>query len=106
MEKDNLKNMTEIEINNAVEFLINTNVQKFEGNDNSGKPKKEYLKKLVSFSDKELLEECESKIWLSAYANNNPRSDYHWQCDSCYYESKRREKIDIYNTAYKTVSNQ
>lgn len=40
-------------------------------------------------------------IWLSAYASNNPRSDYHWQCDACYDECKKRGKEDIYNRAHK-----
>ena len=30
------------------------------------------------------IEETERMIWLSAFANNNPRSDYHWRCDACY----------------------
>ena len=74
---------------------------KFTGNDNYGKPKRNYLAQLVKMSDKELYEECKSKIWLSAYANNNSRSDYHWHCDACYAECGRRNKKDIYNKAYK-----
>jgi hypothetical protein len=55
-------------------------------------------------NEKKLREECESKIWLSAYAANNPRSDFHWQCDACYDECKKRNKENIYDTAYKAVS--
>lgn len=67
--------------------------------DNYGRPKAEYFAKLAAMTDPELYQECKSKIWLSAYANNNPRSDYHWQSDACYDESKKREG-DIYGQAY------
>ena len=72
--------------------------------DNYGKPKKDYLARLAGMSDAELGSECESKIWLSAYANNNPRSDFHWQCDACYDAAKARGRIDIYSNAHKRVS--
>ena len=35
-------------------------------------------------------------MWLSAYAANNPRSDYHWQCDACYDEAIRRGDEGLY----------
>ncbi len=76
---------------------------RYKGNDNYRKPKIEYLKKLVKMTDEQLLKECESKIWLSAYANNNPRSDYHWHADACYDECKNRDKPDIYKRAYKKI---
>lgn len=72
--------------------------------DNHNQPKINYLGKLVEKSDKELEAECEQMIWLSAYANNNPRSDYHWQCDACYDECDRRGNTKIYSRAHKTVS--
>jgi hypothetical protein len=77
---------------------------KYEGNDNYGNPKQIYLDKLKGMSTKELREECEHMIWLSAYANNNPRSDYHWQCDACYDECEGRNKLYIYEQAHKYVS--
>ena len=77
---------------------------KYEGNDNYGKPKSEYLEKLAVMDDKELRDACEMMIWLSAYANNNPRSDYHWQCDACYNECCNRDKVYIYERAHKYVS--
>jgi len=76
----------------------------YEGNDNYGKPKSEYLDKLKGFDDKELRVECERMIWLSAYANNNLRSDYHWQCDACYDEASNRGKKHIYSQAHQAVS--
>lgn len=73
---------------------------KYEGKDNYGKPKSEYLAKLAAQSDDELLQEAKDRIWFSAYAANNPRSDYHWQCDAVYDECDRRGKIEIYKKAY------
>ena len=53
------------------------------GNDNYSKPRQNYADRISAMTDEELLKETESTIWLSAYANNNPRSDYHWQADAC-----------------------
>lgn len=78
--------------------------EKYLGNDNSGKPKSNYLKNVSLMTDEELAKECESKIWLSAYASNNPRSDFHWQVDACYDECEKRKKGFIYDQAYKNVS--
>ena len=77
---------------------------KYEGTDNYGKPKSDYLAGLADMDDKQLREECDGKIWLSAYANNNPRSDYHWQCNACYDECNRRGKLHIYEQSHKYVS--
>ena len=77
---------------------------KYDGNDNYGKPKSDYLNKLKAMTDRELKDACKEMIWLSAYANNNPRSDYHWQCDACYDESANRDKVYIYEQAHKYVS--
>lgn len=76
------------------------NIDKYKGKDNYGKSKLIYIEKLKDKSDKDLFEECKSKIWLSAFANNNPRSDYHWHVDACYDECSNRNKIEIYNKAY------
>ena len=69
---------------------------KYEGKNNYDIPKSIYLDKLKAKDDKELREACNQMIWLSAYTNNNPRSDYHWQCDACYDECDRRGKVNIY----------
>jgi len=79
-------------------------MDKYEGNDNYGKPKQEYLNKLSVMNDKELREACDQMIWLSAYANNNPRSDYHWQCDACYDECAKRNKLHIYEHAHAAIT--
>ena len=76
----------------------------YKGNDNYGNPKSDYLEKLTGMTDKELASECGKIIWLSAYANNNPRSDYHWQGDACYDETKHRNKVYLYDNAYKSIS--
>lgn len=63
----------------------------FEGNDNYGKPKSEYLDRIASMTDDELSKETANKIWLSAYAANNKRSDYHWHVDALYAECVKRD---------------
>ena len=79
-------------------------LNKYDGNDNYGNPKAGYLAKLSAMDDKQLRDACTDKIWLSAYANNNPRSDYHWQCDACYDECLNRDKVYIYEQSHKYVS--
>ena len=69
--------------------------------DNYAEKQDAYVKKLEGMTDEELFDEAKSKIWLSAYANNNPRSCFHWQCDATYDEAKRREKPEIYSRAHK-----
>ena len=81
-------------------------MREYKGYDNYGRPKKEYLDKIANMDDKKLAEETESKIWLSAYAANNSRSDYHWHCDACYDECQKREKPEIYKRAYNAISKQ
>ena len=76
----------------------------YEGNDNYGNPKSRFLDELKALDDANLRKKCEQMIWLSAYASNNPRSDYHWQCNACYDEATRRGKAQIYDQAYKAVS--
>lgn len=68
--------------------------------DNYGKPRIEYVQKVHGMTDEELLKETEHKIWLSAFANNNPRSDYHWHVDVCYSECQYRNKPEIYSKAF------
>ena len=76
----------------------------YTGRDNHGKPKIEYINKISEMDFDKLFKETKSKIWLSAYANNNPRSDYHWHVDVCYDEwIKRDGNADSYSKAYKEV---
>jgi len=78
---------------------------KYIGNDSYSKPKKEYLDRLAKMNNEELLDATEKMIWLSAYATNNRRSDYHWQCDACYDECKRRtDEPDLYDRAWKQAA--
>jgi len=78
-------------------------MDKYKGLDNYGEPKQKYIDKLSAMTDEELLSACNHMIWLSSYAANNPRSDFHWQCDACYDECVKRNKIDIYKRAYKAI---
>ena len=68
--------------------------------DNYGKPTQDFVNKLQAMTDEQLLKEAEQDIWLSAYAQNNRRSDYHWHADECYEEAKRRNKSEIYTQAF------
>ena len=65
--------------------------------DNYGRPRQDYIDRLQAMTHDELRDECRGKIWLSAYANNNPRSDYHWQCDATFNECARRGRPEIYS---------
>lgn len=77
-----------------------------EGNDNYGNPKQEFADELAAASDEEYLKTAEEYIWLSAYASNNPRSDYHWKCDACYAEAIRRGNVDLYKQAWEKAAGQ
>lgn len=78
---------------------------KYSGKDNYGKLREIYVHRLFAMTDSQLEEECEKVIWLSAYANNNPKSDYHWQADACYDVARSRDKISqIYEKAYNNAS--
>ena len=79
-------------------------MDKYSGNDNYGRPKTEYVEGLALRTLDDLEKETKNKIWLSAYANNNPRSDYHWHVDACYDEIKRRTgSDDLYAKWYDKV---
>lgn len=75
-----------------------------EGKDNYGNAKQAFANRLAAANDEAFLRIAEEYIWLSAYANNNPRSDYHWMCDACYDEAKRRGKPELYDQAHKNAS--
>jgi hypothetical protein len=75
-----------------------------ENPDNAPEKKEAYKAKLQSMSDENLFKETKDKIWLSAYANNNPRSCFHWQCDFTYDEWQRRDgDSQRYGIAHKQV---
>lgn len=97
--------MNEQEIQQAVNVLLEKGKfsGRYEGNDNYKRPKTDYLRKLVVMTNEQLRKECDSLIWLSAYANNNPRSDYHFKCDACYDECERRKRPDIYKKSYDEI---
>lgn len=79
---------------------------KLDGKDNYGKPRQGFADKIAAMTDAEFLKEAEQSIWLSAYANNNPRSDYHWHADTCYHEAQRRGKPELYSEAFRKASGQ
>jgi hypothetical protein len=75
-----------------------------EGKSNYGQPRQDFADKLARLTDEAFEDEAKSRIWLSAYANNNPRSDYHWQADACYDEAMRRGKSELYTSAHRRAS--
>jgi len=70
----------------------------------------DFRSKLEAMSDVELVNEVEHYVWLSAYANNNPRSKYHAKCDATYDEAKRRGKPWLYqkgwNAAFRSAGHE
>ena len=81
-------------------------VLKYPGNDNYGYPRANFIIKLQGLDEKHLYADTEQMIWLSSFSNNNPKSDYHWQCTACFNECERRGRKDIYERAFKEASEQ
>lgn len=88
----------------GVELVLENGKITIPGKSNDGPMRQDYADKLATMTEAEFFEDCKKFIWLSAYANNNPRSDYHWMNDACTLESWRRDREDIYNTAHNDVS--
>lgn len=59
-----------------------------------------------NMTDEAFLEKAEQQIWLSAFANNNPRAPAHKEADNAYAEAQRRGKPWLYckawNAAYRS----
>ncbi len=70
------------------------------GYNSFGRPRQAFADWIALANDAEFIRITEDRIWLSAYASNNPRSDYHWQAEACYDEAVRRGNIDLYYKAY------
>lgn len=79
-------------------------IRRYLGNDNYGHPKADYIASLHGMTEEQLRDACKQMIWLSTYAGNNPRSDYHWKVVACYDECERRKRPNIYKRAYSSVS--
>lgn len=74
------------------------------GKDNYGKPRQDYADGLSNMNEAAFLKAAATAIRLSAYASNNRRSDYHWQCDACYDEAVRRGDAGLYSRAHARAS--
>lgn len=77
---------------------------RLDGRDNYGNLRQKFADTLAQLDDKEFVKAAERHIWLSAYAANNYRSDYHWQADACHDESIRRGKQYLYEKAWHQAS--
>lgn len=76
------------------------------GLDNYKRPRQAFADKIAALDDQAFVTEATQVIWMSAFANNNPRSDYHWQADACYDEAQRRGNPGLYSHAHKRASSQ
>lgn len=100
--KEDMKNMTKrIQDEDGVQQVEECLMTKL----NTGETKEHWRQRLVAMSDDELYRHCERYIWLSAYARNNPTSDYHFLCDAGYDECARRDKLEIYERAHAAAAN-
>lgn len=77
------------------------NLPKYRGIDNFGALKSKYLQKVIDTPEADLPKLCYDAIWRSAYANNNPRSDFHWQVDAVWDILHARGLDAIYADAHK-----
>ncbi len=59
-----------------------------------------FIAEIKTLDDGPLQRRTENLIWLSAFANNNPRAPAHWQVDLCYDEWVSRGKSWRYQAAY------
>lgn len=71
---------------------------------NYNNPRQGFADRIFAMSDDAFIKESAHYIWLSAYASNNPRSDYHWMTDACHDEATRRGKPGLYQTAWESVA--
>jgi hypothetical protein len=81
------------------------NAVRLKGYNNKREPRQPFADHIATLDDASFVKDAETIIWLSAYANNNPHSDYHWQADACYDEALRRGKPELYNAAFTRVYN-
>jgi hypothetical protein len=70
------------------------------GRSNYDVPAQSFADSIAALDDEEFVRKTEEAIWLSAYASNNPTSDYHWHASACYYEAQRRGNPGLYQQAY------
>lgn len=53
-----------------------------------------------SLTDDDFVGQADRQIWLSAFANNNPRAPAHAEVDAAYHEAKRRGKPWLYQRGW------
>jgi hypothetical protein len=70
------------------------------GRSNYGTPCQDWADRLAPMTDEEFTNEAAEAVYWSAWADNNPTSDYHWQASACYYEAQRRGDPGLYQRAY------
>lgn len=85
-------------------FAVRAYQTRYPGFDNDKRPKGEFIEKIAKMSDDDLFEATKNGLWLSVFANNNPRSDFHWQAEVFYDEWQHRERRDQYTAAYEAAA--
>lgn len=70
------------------------------GTSNTSPSPQQWADEIAAPDDEGFVEKAAEAIYWSAWANNNPTSDYHWQASACYYEAMRRGDLDLYQRAY------
>ena len=63
----------------------------------------QFVVELPNKTDTELRELAREYIWLSAYATNNPHSNFHGKCDAVHKECVRRDKESIYGQTHEQL---
>jgi hypothetical protein len=63
-----------------------------------------YIEGLKKLPDDILYDVCKDMIWFSSCSSSSGGSDFHWMCDACFEECKRRGKDDLYQKAHKAIS--
>jgi len=70
------------------------------GTSNYDRPAQEWADKVAALDDDQFVSEGAEAIYWSAWANNNPTSDYHYQATVFYYDAQRRGNPGLYQQAF------
>jgi hypothetical protein len=69
------------------------------GVDAAGGLRQAYADRLAAMDRDALFGECRDKVWLSAFAESVPASDFHWQAEACRAEAESRGELEVYHRA-------
>ncbi len=75
----------------------------FDGDDNNGHPKSEYLAIIATMDEDTLVEEAKDKMCLSIRACEDGNSDFHWQDIAIQRELSKRGKEGLYASIFQNL---